>query len=152
MMITQLFCDTPSHNFSIVDYQLASRRQVLTAVGTGTTIAMAGCSALGGGGPKATAREFLKAFCNKDAETANQLASENYGTMGGDEYTKDNLPDGGCSINNLREYTPSRRGRPPDAVGEMKFYKFTFTIDGERQTSEIALGMVNGEWKVLDIG
>jgi hypothetical protein len=44
MMIAQPFLSTSSYNFPTVDYQLTSRRQVLTAVGTGTTVALAGCS------------------------------------------------------------------------------------------------------------
>lgn len=44
MMIAQSFLTNSSYNFPTVDYQLTSRRQVLTAVGTGTTVALAGCS------------------------------------------------------------------------------------------------------------
>jgi hypothetical protein len=49
MMIAQLFRTISSHDAPTVDNQLTSRRQVLTVVGIGTTVALAGCSSNGQG-------------------------------------------------------------------------------------------------------
>ena len=134
---------------------MANRRQFITGFATASTVALAGCSGGGGGADaKATIREYINAFCSKDAETVNELNSK-YGIEG--ETTESALYDADCSVSNIQEQslpaaTDEERFLGRDAITELRYYSFTFTLDGETQETTIMLALQNGGWKVLDIG
>lgn len=132
------------------------RKYLATISATVSGLALAGCSGDGSSGAdaEATIREYMNAFCSKDAETVNELNS-NYGIEG--ETIESELYDADCSVSNIQEQslpaaTNKERFLQRDEISELRYYAFTFTLDGETQDTTIMLALQNGRWKVLDIG
>ncbi|WP_299237530.1 hypothetical protein [Natronomonas sp.] len=141
---------------SIVTNIMYRRKYLASMSATVSGLALAGCSGNGNSGAdaEATIREYINAFCSKDAETVNELNSD-YGIEG--EATEAELYDAECSVSNIQEQslpaaTNEERFLQRDDVSELRYYAFTYTLDGETQDTTILLALQSGEWKVLDIG
>lgn len=132
------------------------RKYLASILATVSGLALAGCSgnSSSGADAEATIREYINAYCSKDTETVNELNSD-YGIEG--ETTESELYDADCSVSNIQEQslpaaTDEERFLQRDNISELRYYSFTFTLDGETQDTTIMLALQNGEWKVLDIG